>query len=56
MFEGMETEEVLRMAGGKRSAKAFPPCAPVTKQHLQSTHVETTIKHDEALITDFFGI
>lgn len=54
MFEGLKTEEVLRMAGGKRSAKAFPRCALVTKEHLQSTHVETIIKYKGALIADFF--
>ncbi|XP_045180244.1 dipeptidyl peptidase 1-like [Mercenaria mercenaria] len=33
MFEGMKVADVIRMAGGKRSAKAFPRCAPVKKEH-----------------------
>lgn len=35
MFQGRRMTEIIRMAGGKRSARTFPKCAPVTKEHLQ---------------------
>lgn len=37
MFETSTVADRQRMAGGRRSAKAFPTCATVTKKQLAGT-------------------
>ncbi|XP_060583530.1 dipeptidyl peptidase 1-like [Ruditapes philippinarum] len=38
-FEGMPMEDIIKMAGGKGSANAFPKCAPVEKKHLKVSNL-----------------